>query len=164
MYAISMYSLYWYQGPGFENSMLKPMLVDKDFLSPVNSPHKGQWRGALMFSFICAWTNGWANHRDVGDLRRNRAHYDVTVMIEPTWRHVVWITSIDDDVHMQVCYQGYILHFFRTDYSPLFPFRNSESFSKYIRAWWKYRDENKQSWLSTQQWKYKYMYNIFQIR
>ena len=26
--------------------------------SPVNSPHKGQWRKALIF-FICAWTNGW---------------------------------------------------------------------------------------------------------
>ena len=25
--------------------------------SPVNSSHKGQWRGALMFSLICAWTN-----------------------------------------------------------------------------------------------------------
>ena len=23
--------------------------------SPVNSPHKGQWRGALMFSLICVW-------------------------------------------------------------------------------------------------------------
>ena len=23
--------------------------------SPVNSPHKGQWRGALVFSLICAW-------------------------------------------------------------------------------------------------------------
>ena len=29
--------------------------------SPVDSPHKGQWRRALMFSLICAWTNGWAN-------------------------------------------------------------------------------------------------------
>ena len=27
--------------------------------SPVNSSHKGQWRRALMFSFICAWINGW---------------------------------------------------------------------------------------------------------
>ena len=27
--------------------------------SPVNSPHKGQWRGALMFSLICAWLNEW---------------------------------------------------------------------------------------------------------
>ena len=26
---------------------------------PVNSPHKGQWRGTLMFSLICAWTNRW---------------------------------------------------------------------------------------------------------
>ena len=31
---------------------------------PVDSPHKGQWRGALMFCLICAWTNGWANNRD----------------------------------------------------------------------------------------------------
>ena len=25
----------------------------------VKSPHKGQWRGALMFSLICAWINSW---------------------------------------------------------------------------------------------------------
>ena len=47
---------------------------------PVNSPHKGQWRGALMFSLICAWINGWVNNREAGDLRRHHAHYDVTVM------------------------------------------------------------------------------------
>ena len=49
--------------------------------SPVNSPHKGQWRGALMFSLIWAWTNSWANNGDAGDLRHHRAHYDVIVMI-----------------------------------------------------------------------------------
>ena len=49
--------------------------------SSVNSPHKGQWRGALMFSLICAWINGWANNREAGDLRRHRSHYDVTVMV-----------------------------------------------------------------------------------
>ena len=48
--------------------------------SPVNSPHKGQWRGGLMFSLICAWMHDWVNNREAGDLRRNRAHYDVTVM------------------------------------------------------------------------------------
>ena len=48
--------------------------------SPVNSPHKGQWRGALMFSLICVWINGWVNNRESGDLRRYPAHYDVTVM------------------------------------------------------------------------------------
>ena len=48
--------------------------------SPVNSPHKGQWRGALVFSSICAWTNGWVNNQDAGDLRRHRVHYDLSVM------------------------------------------------------------------------------------
>ena len=48
--------------------------------SPVNSPHKGQWRGALMFTLTCARINGWVNNRDAGDLRRYRAHYDVIVM------------------------------------------------------------------------------------
>ena len=51
--------------------------------SPVNSPHIGQWRGALMFSLICAWINGWVNNREAGDLRRNRAHYDVIVVLMP---------------------------------------------------------------------------------
>ena len=35
--------------------------------SPVNSPHKGQWRGALMFSLIGVWINGWLNNREAGD-------------------------------------------------------------------------------------------------
>ena len=48
--------------------------------SPVNSPHKGQWRGALMFSLISTWINVWVNNREAGDLRRHRAHYDVIVM------------------------------------------------------------------------------------
>ena len=50
------------------------------YRSPVNSPHKGQWRGALMFSLICVWINGWVNNGDAGDLICYRAHYDVTVM------------------------------------------------------------------------------------
>ena len=48
--------------------------------SPVNSPHKGQWCGALMFSLICTGINGWVNNGEAGDLRRHRAHYDFTVM------------------------------------------------------------------------------------
>ena len=51
--------------------------------SPVNSPHKGQWRGALMFTLICARINGWVNNGEAGDLRRNRAHYDVIIMKLP---------------------------------------------------------------------------------
>ena len=33
-----------------------------------------------MFSLIYAWTNGQVNNQDVGDLIRQRAYYDVTVM------------------------------------------------------------------------------------
>ena len=46
--------------------------------STVNPPHKGQWRGALVFSLICAWINGSVKNRETGDLRRHRA---------PIWRH-----------------------------------------------------------------------------
>ena len=56
--------------------------------SPVNSPHKGQWRGSLMFSLICAWTNGWVNNRSIVDLRHHHAHYVVTVMFF-TWKNPV---------------------------------------------------------------------------
>ena len=48
--------------------------------SPVNSPHKGQWRGALMFSLISVRINSWENNGETGDLRRHRGHYDVIVM------------------------------------------------------------------------------------
>ena len=48
--------------------------------SPVNSPRKGQWRRALMFSLIGIWINDWVNNREAGDLRCYRAHYDVSVM------------------------------------------------------------------------------------
>ena len=57
---------------------------------PVNSPHKGQSRGALIFSLICARINGWVNNGDAGDLRRNRAHYDVIVMHPVPWLLMSW--------------------------------------------------------------------------
>ena len=72
--------------------------------SPVNSPHKGQWRGALMFSFICAWINGWINNREAVDLRRHRAHYDVIVMR----KHQLFL-----DHYGTVFAKGNQQHFFR---------------------------------------------------
>ena len=42
--------------------------------------HLCQWRGALMFSLICAWINDWVNNREAGDLRRYLAHSDAIVM------------------------------------------------------------------------------------
>ena len=55
--------------------------------SPVNSRHKGQWRGALMFTLSCVRINGWVNNCETGDLRRNRGHYDVIVMNWPENDH-----------------------------------------------------------------------------
>ena len=48
--------------------------------SPVNSPHIGQWRGALVCASICTWMNGCVNNREAGDLRCHPAHDDVSVM------------------------------------------------------------------------------------
>ena len=69
--------------------------------SPVNSPHKGQWSGALMFSLICAWKNGGVNNHKAGDLRCNRAHYDVSVMLwipiiqdRGSWDYLIFIIEI----------------------------------------------------------------------
>ena len=46
--------------------------------SLVNYPHWDQWGVALMFSLVCTWTNGSANHRHIGDLRRHSVEL---------WRH-----------------------------------------------------------------------------
>ena len=49
--------------------------------SPLNSPHKGQWRGALMFLCSAPWINGWLNNHEACDLKRHRTNYDVTVVL-----------------------------------------------------------------------------------
>ena len=67
--------------------------------SPVNSPHKGQWRGALMFSLICARINGWVNNRETGDLRRHRTHHDVIVMMS---QNGLGVTVLDKQSSHQI--------------------------------------------------------------
>ena len=69
--------------------------VRKIHRSPVNFPHKGQWRGALMFSLIYVWINDWANNREAGDLRRYPVHYDVIVML--------WANDILRDCRLTHC-------------------------------------------------------------
>ena len=62
--------------------------------SPVNSLHKCQWRGALMFSVIWAWISAWVNNNEIGDLRRHHTHYDVTVipwlLYTGNATHILW--------------------------------------------------------------------------
>ena len=49
--------------------------------SPVDSPHKGQGRKALVFSLMFAWRNGSAHSRNAGESKRNGLHCDVTVKL-----------------------------------------------------------------------------------
>ena len=69
--------------------------------SPMNSPHKGQWRGALMFSLICAWINCWLSNREAGDLRRHRSHYDVIVM--------KWTSVAHESINLRMKYFDMII-------------------------------------------------------
>ena len=74
--------------------------------------HKGRWRRALMFSLICAWMNSWVNNHKAGDMRRHRAHYDVTVSHNGSVR---WNMFLFNNVTMGVCWgivckHGNILH------------------------------------------------------
>ena len=68
--------------------------------SLVNSPHKGQWRGALMVSLILARINSWVNNGEARNLRRHRAHYNVIVMI--LWITSVW-TCIIQNINQEFC-------------------------------------------------------------
>ena len=74
--------------------------VSGHLCSPVNSPHKGQWRGALVFALICVWINGWVNNHEAGDLRRYSAHYDVTVML----LHYAWWTPKNEISGMETIF------------------------------------------------------------
>ena len=61
-------------------------------LVTVDTSHKGQRRGALIYSLIYAWTNVWANNRNAGALRRHSAHYDVIVMCNRlAWFWMDWV-------------------------------------------------------------------------
>ena len=85
-------------GYGFAPSVHDDVIKWKHFLrywpfvrgihrSPVNSPHKGQWRGSLMFCLIRAWINSWVNSCEAGDLRHYLAHCDVIAMYTSLNKH-----------------------------------------------------------------------------
>ena len=92
---------------------------------PVNSPHKGQWRGSLMFSSIYAWINDWVNNREAGDLRRQRGHYDVIVMCiqkqyetpiydRPTMKTVLRVLQVNDNPMNAACFISIIQKVLKT--------------------------------------------------
>ena len=80
-------------------------VVREIYRSPVNSPRKGQWRGALMLSLICAWINGWVKNHEAGDLRCHLAHYDVIVMDNPELNSPQFLHATTADLfgHVHEC-------------------------------------------------------------
>ena len=44
-----------------------------------NSPFRGEFPTERPVNLICVGINDWVNKREAGDLKRNRAHFDVTV-------------------------------------------------------------------------------------
>ena len=69
------------------------LLVREVHRWPANTSHKGQWRGALMFSLICAWINCWVITGEAIDLRRHRTHYEITLMIRTHCYGYVWTVN-----------------------------------------------------------------------
>ena len=70
--------------------------------SPVNSPHKGQWPGAVMFSLIGAWTNGWINNQQL------RSRWFETPS-HPLWRHCSADHLSWNGIYMPLCWYTLIL-------------------------------------------------------
>ena len=65
----------------------------REFTGPGEFQHKGQWRGALMFSLICVWINSWVNNCEASDLKSYIARYDITVMF---WEYMMtsWCRNV----------------------------------------------------------------------
>ena len=98
---------------------------------PVNSLHKDQWRGALTFSLICTWINAWVNNRVAGDLRRYRAHYDVTLM-----GHVITKHDIDNFLCYMKKDSNLFLIKFNNELSRFYVcFSCSWKFNEYCSSW-----------------------------
>ena len=80
--------------------------------SPVDSQHKGQWRRALMFSFICVCLNDLVNNLGAGDLRCYHAHYDVIVMTYKIFINISNSTLLGLMMHIWVRELGHHFHVF----------------------------------------------------
>ena len=70
--------------------------------SPVNFPHKGQWRQTLMFSLIWAWINHWVNNCEAGDLRPSS--------LRSLWRHCDVSISQNSEIKFAIFMDRYIIY------------------------------------------------------
>ena len=115
-----------------------------------------------MLPLICAWISGWVNHRDTGNLRRHRAHNDVTVIFDVNRQYVtqqvsdaVWLSNnIKSEVNGPFWYSKAIIsfcsitrlplvltHWGRDEMAAIFPtmFSNAISRMKINGFWFKFQ-------------------------
>ena len=106
--------------------------------SPVNSPHKGQGRGALMFALIWGWINGWVNKREAGDLRRHRAHSYVIVMVIHCLSCPIFLMNVPDAFTVKEVWQHH--HpphsVFMVDHLNAFYYKIYRCDLPYHEIWW----------------------------
>ena len=99
---VSWESMSWWRHQMETFSALQALCAGNSPVTGEFPSHKDQWRGALMVSLICAWTNIWANNGDAGDLRRHRTHYDVTLMVVACLGLVLYMMAIPTKT--SICY------------------------------------------------------------
>ena len=64
-------------------------------------PHKGQWHGSLMSSFICAWINGWVNWlviRDAVALIITSLQCDIIYLFRVKWQNKNIFSDANADI------------------------------------------------------------------
>ena len=102
--------------------------------SPVDSPHKGQWR-SFDVSLVCTWANSWVNNRETGDLRRHQADYDVTIMkiqMLVDWTSDTLLYLIDN--HFKLLHVSYMIRVSNLPCVIFFKQRLYNSIFKYPRC------------------------------
>ena len=112
--------------------------------SPVNSPHKDQWLGALMLSLICACACAWVNNREACDLTRHRAHYDV-IVVGSEW-FVAWRRRLHDNPPSKICDTSSKLNLGKENHKKVFYHLSGVFFryylwiniivTQYFECWW----------------------------
>ena len=86
--------------------------------SLVDSPHKGQWCRALMFSLMCTWTNAWTNMGIACDLSSHVVHV-TSLLCQSSPRHIFFIWClfyVDSPTHVL---PGQMLNYWKTLIPPL---------------------------------------------
>ena len=83
--------------------------------SPVTGEIPTQRPVTRRFDIFLTWINSWVNNREAGNLRRHRAHYDVTVMklltqSAPTVPVKKWLVAYHNTISLQFTVKWNLCH------------------------------------------------------